>query len=179
MQIIAGGRKLTYKKILADVDRSSDSIIRLTQLDYSIDEFKKIQDELFEKRKEMEITLAYRRDLLDAHKASGNDTPSAAEEVIIAMRPYGIKYESLKKEEKQIKKALKNKYIKYREAYEKKANRTETQIKKCEKEKEKLLKDNLEPKIYEQYRKLKKALDGLYSCLDEHNFKAHTPLEFL
>jgi len=179
MQVITGGKILTDKKILADIDRSSDGVIRLTQLDYSIDEFKKIQDKLFEKRKEIEITLAYRRDLLDAHKASGNDTPSEAEEVIIAMRPYEIKYESLKKEEKQIEKALKNKYIKYREAYEKKANRTETQIKKCETEKEKLLKDNLKPKIYKQYLELEKALDGLYSCLDEHNFKAHTPLEFL
>ena len=90
-----------------------------------------------------------------------------------------IDYKKFLYEQKKREKALKNKYIKYREAYEKKANRTETQIKKCETEREKLLKDNLKPKIYKQYLELEKALDGLYSCLDEHNFKAHTPLEFL
>jgi len=173
MRVIAGGRNLTSMKVFADIDRSNDGIIRLTQLDYSIEEFEKVQNELSKKRKEMKDNLAHCRGLINAHKASGRGTQKVAKEVIIAMRPYEIKYENLQKEEKQLEKSLDKKRIKYREAYINKVNRTETQIKKCETEKEKLLKGNLEPKIYEIHRELEKTLDGLHLDLNEYNCKVH------
>jgi len=61
MQLIEGGKNLTSRKGLADIDRGSDGIIRLTQLDYSIDEFEKIQDEVL-KKKERSLNLMYQID---------------------------------------------------------------------------------------------------------------------
>ena len=179
MQVITGGKILTDKKILADIDRSSDGIIRLTQLDYSIEEFEKEHNKLAEKRKKF-MDILYQIDGLQGRivDAWGKGKDHLYNSLKRKCGKCRVEKYNLEKEVEQLEKALDKKKIKYREAYERKAARTETQIKKCETEKEALLKENLEPKAYERYRELEKTLDSLHFDLNEYNYKAHSSWRF-